>query len=78
MRLRIWRFSTIDLVALLQGLSFAHVLERPAKMQYEAAMYAAVKHRAGEDHLAAARGEPVAGRRAASAWRPRAPSTACT
>jgi hypothetical protein len=54
------------------------VLERPAKMQYEAAMYAAVQHRAGEDHLAAARGEPVAGRRGASAWRPRAPSTACT
>jgi hypothetical protein len=37
--IRIWRFVTILLVALLQGLAFAHVLERPAKMQYDAALY---------------------------------------
>jgi hypothetical protein len=33
------RTVTILLVALLTGLAFAHVLELPAKMQYEAAMY---------------------------------------
>jgi hypothetical protein len=35
----VWRFVTIVLVALLQGLAFAHVLEMPAKMQYEGALY---------------------------------------
>ena len=34
---------TILLVALLTGLVFAHVLELPAKMHYEAAMYIAVQ-----------------------------------
>ncbi|MEP7063838.1 MAG: DUF1772 domain-containing protein [Betaproteobacteria bacterium] len=35
----VWRYITILLVALLQGLAFAHVLEMPAKMQYEGALY---------------------------------------
>ena len=34
-----WRAATILLVALLQGLAFAHLLERPAKLQYDAALY---------------------------------------
>jgi len=39
MPLRLLRFATILLVALLSGLAFAHVLEQPAKMQYDAALY---------------------------------------
>ena len=39
MLLRLWRIGTILLVALLQGLTFAHLLERPAKLQYDAAFY---------------------------------------
>jgi hypothetical protein len=39
MRLQIWRFITLLLVALLLGLSFAHVLERPAKMAYDGPLY---------------------------------------
>jgi hypothetical protein len=39
MLIRILRFVTILLVALLLGLGFAHVLERPAKMLYEAELY---------------------------------------
>ncbi|HWM93713.1 MAG TPA: anthrone oxygenase family protein [Thermoanaerobaculia bacterium] len=39
MLVRSWRFVTILLVALLLGLAFAHVLERPAKMQYDAELY---------------------------------------
>ena len=39
MVVRAWRLVTIHLVALLVGLAFAHVLERPAKMQYDAALY---------------------------------------
>jgi hypothetical protein len=35
------RFATILLVALLSGLAFAHVLEQPAKMQYDAELYIA-------------------------------------
>ena len=34
MPLKLLRFATILLVALLAGLAFAHVLERPAKMQW--------------------------------------------
>lgn len=34
-----WRFLTILLVALLLGLAFAHVLEQPAKMRYDGALY---------------------------------------
>ncbi|MGH9425392.1 MAG: DUF1772 domain-containing protein [Terriglobia bacterium] len=39
MFVRSWRFVTLLLVALLTGLAFAHVLERPAKMLYDAAFY---------------------------------------
>jgi len=39
MLLKPLRFTAIILVALLQGLAFAHLLERPAKMQYHAALY---------------------------------------
>jgi hypothetical protein len=39
MLIRSWRFVTILLVSLLLGLAFAHVLERPAKMRYDAALY---------------------------------------
>jgi hypothetical protein len=39
MLVRSWRFVTLLLVTLLLGLAFAHVLERPAKMQYDAALY---------------------------------------
>lgn len=35
----LWRFVTILFVALVQGLAFAHVLERPAKLQYDGALY---------------------------------------
>jgi hypothetical protein len=33
------RFTAILLVALVGGLAFAHVLERPAKMKYDGALY---------------------------------------
>ena len=39
MPLKLFRFATILLVALLCGLAFAHVLELPAKMQYDAVLY---------------------------------------
>lgn len=39
MLIKTWRFATILLVALVLGLAFAHVLERPAKMLYDAALY---------------------------------------
>jgi len=39
MLIRSWRFVTILLVSLLLGLAFAHVLEWPAKMRYDAALY---------------------------------------
>lgn len=39
MLIRSLRFVTMLLVALVLGLSFAHVLELPAKMQYDAALY---------------------------------------
>jgi hypothetical protein len=39
MALRIWRFITLILAALLVGTSFAHTLELPAKMQYSASLY---------------------------------------
>jgi hypothetical protein len=43
MPLKLLRFVTILLVALLSGLAFAHVLEQPAKMAYEAAMYITIQ-----------------------------------
>ena len=39
MPLKLFRFAAILLVALLCGLAFAHVLELPAKMQYDAVLY---------------------------------------
>lgn len=39
MPLKLLRLATILLVALLTGLAFAHVLERPAKLQYEPTLY---------------------------------------
>lgn len=35
MFLRTWRLITLILVALFMVLEFSHVLERPAKMQYD-------------------------------------------
>ena len=43
MPLKLLRFATILLVALLSGLAFAHVLEQPAKMQYDAALCIALQ-----------------------------------
>lgn len=43
MLIKTWRFATILLVALILGLAFAHVLERPAKMLYDATFYFAVQ-----------------------------------
>lgn len=43
MPMTLFRTFTILLVTLLTGLAFAHVLELPAKMQYEAAMYIALQ-----------------------------------
>jgi hypothetical protein len=43
MPMTIFRAFTVLLVALLTGLAFAHVLELPAKIQYEAAMYIALQ-----------------------------------
>jgi hypothetical protein len=34
-----WRFATLVLTALLMGMTFCHVLEMPAKMQYTAPLY---------------------------------------
>ena len=42
MLIKTWRFVTVLLVALLLGLAFAHVLERPAKMPYDADLYVAL------------------------------------
>ena len=39
MLIRIWRFPTLVLTALLTGITFCHVLEMPAKLQYAAPMY---------------------------------------
>ncbi len=43
MPVMLFRTFTILLIALVTGLAFAHVLESPAKMQYEAAMYIALQ-----------------------------------
>jgi hypothetical protein len=42
MLIRIWRFPTLVLTALLAGMTFCHVLEMPAKLQYSAPMYLAL------------------------------------
>jgi membrane associated rhomboid family serine protease len=39
MFLRMWRFITITLTALLMGATFCHVLESPAKMRYPVELY---------------------------------------
>ena len=39
MLLQAWRFGTLLLTALLLGMTFCHVLEMPAKMRYDAALY---------------------------------------
>lgn len=39
MFLKIWRFITIILTALLTGATFCHTLELPAKMNYPAVLY---------------------------------------
>lgn len=38
-----WRFLTIVLAGLLQGLSFAHLVELPAKLQFDGQLYAALQ-----------------------------------
>ena len=43
MPLRLFRLAAILLVALLAGLAFAHVLERPAKMQFDSALYITIQ-----------------------------------
>ena len=40
--MRIWSVVTLTLVALVLGLSFAHVLQWPAKLQYDGALYTRV------------------------------------
>ncbi len=37
--MRLWQFVTIILVGLVAGLAFAHMLEKPAKMQYSDELY---------------------------------------
>ncbi len=39
MALKLFRAATVLLVAMLSGLALAHVLELPAKMQYDATLY---------------------------------------
>jgi hypothetical protein len=39
MFIQAWRFATLLLAALLLGMTFCHVLEMPAKMRYDAALY---------------------------------------
>ncbi len=43
MFLRIWRFITIILAALAMGTTFAHTLELPAKMNYDAEFWATLQ-----------------------------------
>lgn len=42
MFLRIWRLITIILAALTMGTAFAHALELPAKMNYDASLYTTI------------------------------------
>jgi hypothetical protein len=43
-KLRLLRMITLICTALVTGLAFAHVLELPQKMSYDAAEYARVQH----------------------------------
>jgi len=56
MLVRIWRFPTLLLTALLAGITFCHVLEMPAKLHYPASLYLTI-HRT----LYVAFGPPNAG-----------------
>lgn len=47
MFLKTWRFITIVLTALLLGTTFAHVLELPSKMSYEASLYVTLNRPGG-------------------------------
>ncbi|HTM51412.1 MAG TPA: hypothetical protein VL285_22105 [Bryobacteraceae bacterium] len=42
--LKSWRFVTVMLASLTTGMTFAHFLEMPQKMSYDAPMYLAVTH----------------------------------
>jgi hypothetical protein len=44
MFLRTWRFITLILTALNMGLAFCHLMEMPAKMRYDAALYATINN----------------------------------
>lgn len=44
MFIRDWRFLAIILTALTTGLAFAHALELPAKLGYDAALYVTLAH----------------------------------
>ncbi|RCJ41239.1 DUF1772 domain-containing protein [Nostoc minutum NIES-26] len=44
MFLRMWRFTTIILTALLMGMTFCHVLELSAKMNYDGSLYVTVQN----------------------------------
>ncbi|MGV0029024.1 hypothetical protein [Phormidesmis priestleyi] len=44
MFLKTWRLMTLILVALFMGLEFAHTLELPAKMQYDATLYVTIQN----------------------------------
>jgi Domain of unknown function (DUF1772) len=44
MFVKIWRFITIILAALVTGMAFCHALELPAKMQYPASLYITVQN----------------------------------
>lgn len=44
MFLKTWRFITLILVALFMGLEFCHVLELPAKMQYDGSLYVTLQN----------------------------------
>jgi hypothetical protein len=44
MFLRMWRFITLILTALNMGLAFCHLMEMPAKMHYDAALYATINN----------------------------------
>jgi hypothetical protein len=44
MFLQEWRFITIILTALTMGMAFCHMLELPAKMSYDAALWVRIQH----------------------------------
>jgi hypothetical protein len=44
MAVKVWRFAALILVALSMGATFAHVLELPAKLQWDAPLYVAVQN----------------------------------